>query len=215
MPMNTGRPSVLPASILIVPKLEVGTQASAPFPRWRSAFSTVSADVGVDSTAGLVATKPAASRREASQSAPAPPAAAPSPTSSASTPAASAPTEPAAPPPPGAPPGPRPPRAAAGGAAATAPPRPGPGPGGGGGRPGWPGHGAGRRGHRLVAALIEPERRVAVGHQRHVGDDPEHPPVQPEDEGEEAGRVPRGEQQRHGREEHEQGDQSRPRRRHG
>ena len=37
----------------------------------------------------------------------------------------------------------------------------------------------------LVAALVEPERRVGVGHQGGVGGDPQHPAVQPEDEVEE------------------------------
>ena len=62
----------------------------------------------------------------------------------------------------------------------------------------------------LVAALVEPERRVLVGHQRRVRDDAEHPAVHAEHEVEDAARVARGEEQRDAGEEHEQLDQAGP-----
>ena len=60
-----------------------------------------------------------------------------------------------------------------------------------------------------VCSLVEPERRVAVGHQPGVGGDPEHPPVEAEHEVEDPPRVTRREQQGHRRDEDEHRDQAR------
>jgi hypothetical protein len=59
----------------------------------------------------------------------------------------------------------------------------------------------GRRPARVVAAQVEPEGWVAVGHQAHVGGDPEHPPVHAHHEVVDRLRITAGEQQ------HDRGDQ--------
>ena len=68
----------------------------------------------------------------------------------------------------------------------------------------------GNRGRRVVpASLVEPERRILVPHQEHVGGDTCNPAVEPEDEVEEAARVARSEEQRDTCEEDEYSDQPR------
>ena len=59
----------------------------------------------------------------------------------------------------------------------------------------------------LVAALIQAERRVSVGHQADVHRHARDPAVQPEDEREDAGRVPVGEEEREAGDHHEQPDE--------
>ncbi len=59
----------------------------------------------------------------------------------------------------------------------------------------------------LVAALIEAERRISVGHQAGVRGDARDPAVEPEDEVEDAARVAPHEEERDRGEEHEQPDQ--------
>ena len=58
------------------------------------------------------------------------------------------------------------------------------------------------------AALVEPEGRIAVGHQPGVGGDPERPPVHAEDEVVEGDGVAAGEQQHDRGDQHEQADQA-------
>src|SRR5215213_979498 len=72
----------------------------------------------------------------------------------------------------------------------------------------------GGRGRRLGAAHVEAERRVGVGHQRHVGADPVHPAVEAHHEVEQARYVAPGEEQRDANDEHEQADQAAVRPRH-
>jgi len=66
---------------------------------------------------------------------------------------------------------------------------------------------AARVGAWVGAAHVELERRVAVGHQRGVGDDPQHPPVHPEHEVEHRLRVASGDGHDDRRDQHEDADQ--------
>ena len=59
----------------------------------------------------------------------------------------------------------------------------------------------------LGTSLVEPERRVLVAHEQHVGGHARDPPVEPDNEVEEPARVTRGEEQRHTGKEHEDADQ--------
>ena len=68
----------------------------------------------------------------------------------------------------------------------------------------------GRCSSRVVPALVEPERRIGVGHQARIRDDPRHPAVEAEDEVEETARIPRHEQKRDRCEEHEGPDEPAP-----
>ena len=58
------------------------------------------------------------------------------------------------------------------------------------------------------AALVEPERRILVAHEEHVGGDARNPAVEPEHEVEDPARVARREEQRDTGEEHEDSDQA-------
>src|SRR5437016_3355902 len=49
--------------------------------------------------------------------------------------------------------------------------------------------GAGVLATRLASSLVEPERRVDVGHQARVHDDAQHPPVQADEEVEDPARI--------------------------
>jgi DNA-directed RNA polymerase specialized sigma24 family protein len=62
----------------------------------------------------------------------------------------------------------------------------------------------------IVLAGVEPERWVLARHQRGVGDDSQHPAVQPEDEVEDRSGIAAANQQYYCRDEHEQADQSNP-----
>lgn len=61
---------------------------------------------------------------------------------------------------------------------------------------------------RVLAALVETEGRVAVGHQGGVAGHPQHPPVQPEHQVEDLARVTPGEQEDDRGDEHQQPDQA-------
>ena len=61
---------------------------------------------------------------------------------------------------------------------------------------------------RPVSALVQAERRVGVGHQGGVRDDPQHPAVHADDEVVQPARVAAREQQRDRREAHQQPDQA-------
>src|SRR5215207_2716071 len=71
---------------------------------------------------------------------------------------------------------------------------------------------AGRRGLGraldIDAALIEPEWRVAVGHQRHINQQPVAPPIDSKCKVKKARRITRCEQQRDGRDQHTRADQA-------
>ena len=65
-----------------------------------------------------------------------------------------------------------------------------------------------RHGRGVLASLIEPERRIRVGHQTRVDGDARDPTVEPEDELEDASRVARREEKRHSGEENERADEA-------
>jgi hypothetical protein len=72
---------------------------------------------------------------------------------------------------------------------------------------------AGRRGLwwalDIDAALIEPEWRVAISHQRHINQQPVAPPIDSKCQVKKARRITRREQQRDGRDQHTRADQAR------
>ena len=74
--------------------------------------------------------------------------------------------------------------------------------------PGLAGHRGLGRAFDIAAALIEPEWRVAVGHQRHINQQPVAPPIDSECQIKKAGRVTRREQQRDSRDQHSRADQA-------
>ena len=63
-------------------------------------------------------------------------------------------------------------------------------------------------GGRAGPTLVQAERRVGVGHQGGVGDDPQHPAVHADGEVVQPSRVAARDQQRDRREAHEQPDQA-------
>ena len=63
-------------------------------------------------------------------------------------------------------------------------------------------------GRGVLASLIEAERRIRVGHETHVDGDARDPAVESEDEVEDASRIARGEEKRHGGEEDERADEA-------
>ena len=71
------------------------------------------------------------------------------------------------------------------------------------------GRGSRRRGAQaLVTALVEPEGRVLVGHQRDVAGHAQHPPVEAEHQVEDRTRVAAGEEQHHGGDQDQDADET-------